>query len=290
MTRDERPSRRAAALVDGARDQLLAGAGLAGDEHGRVGLPDELDLADDLLDGSAATDDAAVARLAADLVEQVFVFAFSRSRSSSTSASALRRRSSVSRRCVMSRNTMTAPMSTPRSRNRCRGVLDVEGYAVLAPEHLAVDLVHDAVAEGGIDRAVFVGIAAAVGMRVVDRPVHLAADDLARLPPQHALGRRVEKVRDAVAVDAVDAVAGGAENEPVLPLDILEKAFGALPFGDAAAHEEVGLLVDEPALTLGYVVHGDQSHGPSARGRSVPEYSSVNSRPSAWRGCSVWVQ
>ena len=46
VDRDERARRaRRARLVDGARDQLLAGAGLAGDEHGRVGRRHPLDLA-----------------------------------------------------------------------------------------------------------------------------------------------------------------------------------------------------------------------------------------------------
>ena len=38
--RDERPRLARRALVHGARDQLLAGAGLADDEHGGVGLRD----------------------------------------------------------------------------------------------------------------------------------------------------------------------------------------------------------------------------------------------------------
>jgi len=41
-------SRCAAAVVNGARDQLLAGAGLAGDEHGALGGGDQLGAVDDL--------------------------------------------------------------------------------------------------------------------------------------------------------------------------------------------------------------------------------------------------
>ena len=42
--------------------------------------------------------------------------------------------------------------------DRRRGVFDPEGRAVLAPEHLGVDLMHRAVTEGGVDRAVVLGI------------------------------------------------------------------------------------------------------------------------------------
>ena len=43
VDRDERPARAPAVLVDGARHQLLAGAGLAGDQHGGVAVGDEAD-------------------------------------------------------------------------------------------------------------------------------------------------------------------------------------------------------------------------------------------------------
>ena len=42
---DQRPVAAAARLVDRARHQLLAGAGLAGDQHRRIGWRDQLDLA-----------------------------------------------------------------------------------------------------------------------------------------------------------------------------------------------------------------------------------------------------
>ena len=101
----------------------------------------------------------------ADLLLQVFVFALQPLAQLLDLGQRLAQAFSRSRAAgVMSRNTMTAPMSTAAVADRRRGVLDAEGYAVLAPEHLAVDLVHGAVAEGGIDRAFVVGIVAAVGM------------------------------------------------------------------------------------------------------------------------------
>src|SRR3546814_6620184 len=47
---DQRPAAAPAGFVDGARDQLLAGAALAGDQHGGIGRRDEIDLAQDALD------------------------------------------------------------------------------------------------------------------------------------------------------------------------------------------------------------------------------------------------
>ena len=70
---DQRPVAALAGLVDGARDQLLAGAGLAGDQHGGVGRRDQLDLAQRLLDRGAVADDAAVIALEADLLLQIGV-------------------------------------------------------------------------------------------------------------------------------------------------------------------------------------------------------------------------
>ena len=99
------------------------------------------------------------------------------------------------------------------------------------------------------------------------------------------------KVVMPVGIDAVDAVAGGAQDQLVLALDILEKPFGALPFGDAAAHEGRR----PPASTSGAGAASRscmaiRSHGPVGPAAALPEYSSVSSRPSAWRGCSAWVQ
>ena len=53
-------SRCALRVVDRARDQLLAGAGLAGDEHRALGRRHQLGALDHLLDRAAAADDAVV--------------------------------------------------------------------------------------------------------------------------------------------------------------------------------------------------------------------------------------
>jgi hypothetical protein len=41
-------------LVDGSRDQLLSGAAFSGDEHGRVGRRDQLNLVELYVDGGVA--------------------------------------------------------------------------------------------------------------------------------------------------------------------------------------------------------------------------------------------
>ena len=54
---DERAVLARALLMDGAGDELLAGAALSGDEHGRIGGRDELDLLHHLLQAGTAAHD-----------------------------------------------------------------------------------------------------------------------------------------------------------------------------------------------------------------------------------------
>ena len=124
--------------------------------------------------------------------------------------------------------------------DRGRGVFDEEACAVLAPEHLAVDLMHGAVAEGGVDRAMDRRIMRAVGMGVMHDRMHVLADQFLGLPAQHAFGRRIDEGGLAVGIDAVDAFAGGAQDQLVLALDVAEEALDPLPFLDAAADIEIG--------------------------------------------------
>ena len=53
------PFARGDSEVDGARDELLAGAALAGDEHGRRALRGARDLLDELLHRAALADELA---------------------------------------------------------------------------------------------------------------------------------------------------------------------------------------------------------------------------------------
>ena len=71
---DQRPVAALAGFMDGAGDQLLAGARLAVDHHRGVGGGDELHLPQRLLDRSAVADDAVRIELDADLFLQVSVF------------------------------------------------------------------------------------------------------------------------------------------------------------------------------------------------------------------------
>ncbi len=54
---DEHPVRPAAVVVKGPGDQLLAGAALAGDQHGAVGICDLLDHVEDTPQSRAGSDD-----------------------------------------------------------------------------------------------------------------------------------------------------------------------------------------------------------------------------------------
>ena len=128
--------------------------------------------------------------------------------------------------------------------DRGRGVFDPDRRAVLAPEHLAIDLVHGAVAKRRIDRAIVVGIVPPVVMGVVHDRVDFLADQFFRRPAQHPLGRRIDEGGFAFGVDAVNAFAGGAQDQLVFALDVLEHPLDPLPGRDAAAHVVFGRRID----------------------------------------------
>ena len=107
-------SRCGAAVVDRARDQLLAGAGLAGDEHRALGLGDELGAADHVLHRPAAADDAVVVELLVALAEQVAV-----ARCAAAGARARGGRRPAARRSrTASAGSRARRASSPRSRSR----------------------------------------------------------------------------------------------------------------------------------------------------------------------------
>ena len=68
---DERHVTLGAAVVDQARHHLLAGAGLAGDEHRALGFRDELGALNHLLHDAAAADEPVVIELGVTLAEEV---------------------------------------------------------------------------------------------------------------------------------------------------------------------------------------------------------------------------
>ena len=68
---DERAAAAAAQVVNRAGDQLLAGAGFAVNEHGRIGRRDGLDLLQHLPERRALADDLLEVELGADLVFEV---------------------------------------------------------------------------------------------------------------------------------------------------------------------------------------------------------------------------
>ena len=71
LTRTNGLSSRATVDVDRVRDQLLAGAGLAAQEHGRVRRRDLLDLGEHLAQRGALADDVAEVELAVQLLVEV---------------------------------------------------------------------------------------------------------------------------------------------------------------------------------------------------------------------------
>src|SRR5690606_11853812 len=185
---DQRPLAARARVVDRARDQLLAGARLARDQHGGVGVGDELDLPAQRFDRFAAADDAAVVDAEPDLLLQILVLelqAFAQPIDLLERAAQLLL-GLLALRDVAEHDDRTdhdAPVA-----DRRRRVLDRDRASALVPEHLVADRVHGAVAERGIDRAVLARIRPAVGVVVMHELVHVAADELGRAPAEQRLG------------------------------------------------------------------------------------------------------
>ncbi len=138
----------------------------------------------------------------------------------------------------------------------------------------------------------------AVGMGVMHDRVHVLADQFLGLPAQHAFGRRIDEGGLAVGVDAVDAFAGGAQDQLVLAFDVAEEALDPLPFLDAAADIEIGFAIDRapPLQRRGRSAISSNCGAPSPTGRCrhIPRASSwpggvarIQIRGSRIRPCAI---
>ena len=103
-----------------------------------------------------------------------------------------------------------------------------------------------------------IGIVPPVMMGVMNDRVDFLADQFFRRPAQHALGGGIDEGGLALGVDAVNAFAGGAQDQLVFPFDILEHALDALPGRDPAAHVIFGRRIDIAAAARIEVAHGEQ--------------------------------
>ena len=179
---DQRPVAAAARLVDGARDQFLAGAGFACDHDGRRGRRHQLDLAQRLLDRLALADDAARIGLDADFFLQIGVFQLQPlAQAVDFGERRMQFFVGVAALADVAEHDDRADHDAAVA-DRRRGVFDPDRRAVLAPEHLAFDLVHGAVAKRRVDRAVMIGIVPAVMMGVMNDRVDFLADQFVRAP------------------------------------------------------------------------------------------------------------
>ena len=115
-------------------------------------------------------------------------------------------------------------------------------------------------------------------MGVMHDRMHVLADEFLGLPAQHALGRRIDEGGLAVGVDAVDAFAGGAQDQLVLALDVAEEALDPLPFVDAAAHVEIGFRIDGGGGAH-EVVQGDQHMRAPSPGTGAADIFELSSLP-----------
>ena len=99
---------------------------------------------------------------------------------------------------------------------------------------------------------------AAVVMAVMHDRMDRLADQFLGGPAQHPLGGRIDEGGLALGVDAVDAFAGGAQDQLVFPLDVLEHPLDPLPGGEPAAHVVLGGGIDIAAAARVEIAHGEQ--------------------------------
>ena len=127
-------------------------------------------------------------------------------------------------------------------------------------------------------------------MAVMDDRMDFLADQFLGRPAQHALGGRIDEGGLALGVDAVDAFAGGAQDQLVFALDILEHPLDPLPGRDPAAHVVFGRRVDIAAAARSRSLMVSSTSARPSPGTREPAYSSLSVWPVAWRGVSALVQ
>ena len=146
------------------------------------------------------------------------------------------------------------PHDTAVAKLRVGPVLHRKGAAVGAPERFVLQVDPHPLFHGDEDRAVVLGKRAAVGMPVMDLPVHVLADQIARVGiPQHAQAGAVAEGAVAVQVRAVDRLRRGVEQQA-------ELLFGALP-GIQARLGVAAPRLKLPVYRQKFVVNGGKLHG-----------------------------
>ena len=161
----------------------------------------------------------------------------------------------------MSRNTITAPITSPSSL-RIGVLVYSTGKLLPSPEHLVVDEAWLAVGEGGAHRALLARVVAAVGPGVVQEYVVLApADQLAGRPAGELVHRRVDEGGEPVAVDAGDAVADGLEDQLEAALDAVLGPVQAVEVDDGRHQRDQQEQGQGPGQGLHAVLDQDVAQG-----------------------------
>jgi hypothetical protein len=110
-----------------------------------------------------------------------------------------------------------------------------------APEDLVVDAMDATVAERGVYGACLDRITGAVLMAVMHDRVGEPADEVFGLPAKHSLRGRVQECRLALRIHAVDALAGGMQDELVAAFELAKDDLKAILVRATTAIELVDL-------------------------------------------------
>src|SRR5690606_26495157 len=151
---DQRALAPRARIVDRARDQFLARARFACDQHRRIRIRDELDLPPQRLDRLAAPDDAAIIHADADLFLQVLILELE---PLAQTVDFLERVAQLLFGLLALRDVSEHDDRADHDAaiaDRRRRVFDGYRPSALVPEDLVADGMHRAVAKRRIDRAV----------------------------------------------------------------------------------------------------------------------------------------
>ena len=145
---------------------------------------------------------------------------------------------------------------------RRRLVLDGEGRAILAPEHVVVDLVAAMVEHRPVDRAILVGVSLARRVGVMGQGMERPADQLPALVAEHGQGRVVDEHRPAVLIEADDALRRRIEDHLVAAVHAVQVGQRVLRGIERAAQLAPGLQAEYPQQAGDRGGHEHRAHRP----------------------------
>ena len=256
---DQGATRARTDLVDGGGDKGFAGPGFAADQHGGVGVGDQINALHGLADRGGGADDVVMRALGRDRLLQIGVFLFQ----PVAQRGHLIQRVAQFAFVFLTLGDVAEDHHGARENllviDRGRDIFHADRFSVLAPKHLILDPVDLFKPEGPIDRAIMGMIDVSVQVVMVDHRMDVVAQQVLNGPAQHLLRGAVHECGLALGVDAVNPFARCVQDQLVLTFQFGKERLGPLPFQQARA-ENLGRLRLFGAPVKGMEVGQDHRH------------------------------